>query len=203
MRSLLQSRNFRKNLYRWIGMYVAVILFFTSVVTYSKYMVGVASHENARVANFNVDISYEQTKDCLPGNDETCLIGVYRPTSKIPYYFTVDTTKIEVRTFLTLAINVNESFEIIEFAKMEEGKDSDYQIVNLDGLKEENKVKITDTLMPKEGKKIKYKIVVAYNGANIVTDENGNTYYEHGNEDISQIDKIVTLDYSAKQLTSN
>ena len=182
MRSLLQSRNFRKNLYRWIGMYVAVILFFTSVVTYSKYMVGVASHENARVANFNVDISYEQTKDCLPGNDETCLIGVYRPTSKIPYYFTV---------------------EIIEFAKMEEGKDSDYQIVNLDGLKEENKIKITDTLMPKEGKKIKYKIVGAYNGANIVTDENGNTYYEHGNEDISQIDKIVTLDYSARQLTSN
>jgi len=203
MKSLLQSKTFRKNLYRWLGMYVTVILFFTSVVTYSKYMVGVASNENARVANFNVDIHYEETENCLPGSDQTCHTGTYRPTSKISYYFTVDTTKIEVRTFLALSMNINKSFKIIELSKMEEGKDSSYQIINLDGLKEENKIRMTETLLPKEGKKTKYKIVVIYNGTNIVTDEKGDIYYENGHEDMNQIDKIVTLDYSARQLTSN
>lgn len=204
MKSLLQSKRFRKNLYRWLGMYIGVILLFASVITYSKYMIGFSGKDNARVAKFNIDVNYNETSGCKPGTTETtCLVGKYRPTSKIPYYFTVNTKKIEVRTLFALTINVDSNFEIIELAQLDIGKnETEFKPVDLTDKKEENKIILTNTTAPNSGSEIKYRITVRYKGANILIDSEGNPYYEYNTDNIETIGKIVTVDYSAEQLTS-
>lgn len=203
MKNLLHSKKFRKNLYRWLGMYIGVMLFFTSVITYSKYMIGFVEVENARVANFNIDIHYnEVVGNCKPGALETCTTGKYRPTSPISYYFTVDTQNIEVRTFFILTINVNPNFEIIELASVENNSNNDYQPIDIENIKKNNKINLENTILPSKGKHTKYKITVRYNGKNILKDKNGNPYYEYLDESIEDIGKIVTVDYSAEQKTS-
>lgn len=202
MKYLSHSKKFRKNLYRWLGMYIGVMLFFTSVITYSKYMIGFVEKENARVANFNIDIHYDEDEGCKPGALETCSIGKYRPTSPISYYFTVDTKNIEVRTFFILTINVNSNFEIIELASIENNTSNEYQPINLENIKKNNKINLENTILPAKGKNTKYKITVRYNGKNILKDKNGNPYYEDIDKSMENIEKIVTIDYSAEQKTS-
>jgi len=58
MNRLLHSRVFKKNLAKWIFMYIVTLAFFTSVVTYSKYFSSLASNDNARPAKFNIKIDY-------------------------------------------------------------------------------------------------------------------------------------------------
>jgi len=203
MKDLLHSKRFRENLYRWLGMYIGVILLFASVVTYSKYMVGFSGKDNARVAKFNIEINYNEANGCRPEAAETCLVGKYRPTSEIPYYFTVNTKKIEVRTLFALTINVDPNFKIISLQKLDTSiSPEEYKDIDLLDKQENNKINLIDTVAPNKGKETKYKIIVQYNGSNIQKDKDGNPYYEHGIDNIETIGKIVTVDYSAEQLTS-
>ncbi len=200
MKSLLRKKRVRINLYKWLGMYIGVIALFTSVVTYSKYITEISSSDNARVANFNININYDDGKNCKAGSSEaTCLVGKYRPTSDISYYFTVDTTKLEVRTFFVLTMNVHPNFRIVGLEKLKDGTTDEYEKVNLVN----NQVKkIVNT---NRGNETKYKLIVRYNGGKIVRDEDDNPLYydETLAPDEELPTKIVSVDYSALQITAS
>ncbi len=117
MKGLLHSKRFKENLYRWLFMYVGVIGLLTTVITYSKYVTKMVPHEETgRITNFKADIKYTD-KDGNPCVEGTrCTTGVYRPTSEIKYYFTLE-TEFEVLADLYLTTKIKDSetenFEII------------------------------------------------------------------------------------------
>lgn len=200
MKSLLQNKRFRINLYKWLGMYVGVIALFTSVVTYSKYMSEISRSDNARVAKFDIAVDYNGTENCKSGSKEaTCLVGKYRPTSEIPYYFTVNTKNLEVRTFFVLSINIDSMFEIVKLEKLKDGTTDEYELVDL----KNNQIK--EIVEARKGKETKYKLTIKYNGDKIVRDEFNNPLYydETKAEDEMLPSKIVTVDYSALQITAS
>ena len=106
MNWMLHSKLFKKNLVKWLLMYGGVILLFTSVITYSKYVSQMMSSDSARVAKFIIDI---KPNNCVSNNDSNSNIGNVRPT-KIDYYFTVDTSELEVSSDLILNIYLNYNF---------------------------------------------------------------------------------------------
>lgn len=117
MKGLLHSKRFRENLYRWLFMYVGVIGLLTTVITYSKYMTELISDtDSSRPATFKADIKYTdaQGNPCVDGIK--CTTGIYRPTSEIKYYFTLE-TEFEVLADLYLTTRIKESevdnFEIV------------------------------------------------------------------------------------------
>ena len=59
MKGLLRSKRFRHNLYKWVTMYVGVMLLFTVVVTYSRYMSSLEGSDQAKVARFEVGIRHK------------------------------------------------------------------------------------------------------------------------------------------------
>lgn len=109
MKRLLHSKLFRKNLYNWLLMYIAVIGLFTSVVTYSKYISNFQGDSSAKVALFDAAITYDGVCSGKK-EDERCDVGTFRPVSNISYYFTVDTTNLEVSTIFVTRISIMEHF---------------------------------------------------------------------------------------------
>lgn len=106
MMGLLHSETFRKNLSKWIFMYIAVICLLTSVITYSRFISSFGTDDEARSSKFNVKIEPIATQDSCPDDTETeggessstaVLCTTSRPTSTLEYYFKVDVTEIEVK----------------------------------------------------------------------------------------------------------
>lgn len=200
MKSLLQNKRIRISLYKWLGMYIGVIALFTTVVTYSKYMTEISRSDDARVAKFEININYDGTKNCTPGSKEaTCIVGKYRPTSEVPYYFTVDTRSLEVRTFFVLTINIDSMFKIEKLEKLKEGTTDEYELVDL----KNNQIK--KIVEARGGNETKYKLTIKYNGGKIVRDEeNKPLYYDETIiQDEKLPSKIVSVDYSALQITAS
>ncbi len=104
MKGLLQSKRFRKNLFKWLFMYIGVMALFTSVVTYSKYISNMHSSDQARVAKF----TYKVACDGIDSN--VCNTGVHRLTKPIIYEFVLDTSQLEVSTKFTFAATVSSNF---------------------------------------------------------------------------------------------
>lgn len=113
MISLLHSETFRKNLSKWIFMYVAVMCLLTSVITYSKYISSFGADDEARTSKFNVKIepsTLGTETSCIESTEEgkgtaptiLCTTGTSRPTALLEYYFKVDVTEIEVRSEIHL-----------------------------------------------------------------------------------------------------
>lgn len=123
MKGLLHSKKFKKNLYKWLFMYICVMLLFTSVVTYSKYISTFLSTSTARVAKFKVGIEGENCTN--EENTSKCDIGIKRPTGEITYTFVVK-PELEVKTNVYMSILLNTNFKLIKLEK-----------INLDGTKEE------------------------------------------------------------------
>lgn len=199
MKSLLCNKKVRLNLYKWLGMYVGVIALFTSVVTYSKYMSKLSSNDSARVASFEVKVNYEGAEGCdAADTDATCLVGKYRPTSEIPYYFSVDTRRLEVRTYFVLNINVANSFSIVKLERLIEGTGNLYEDVT---YKNNQVRKIVEA---RKGDITWYKLTIKYNGGKIVRDgDNQPLYYDEAKAIEDLPDKIVTVGYSALQITAD
>lgn len=109
MKGLLHSKRFKKNLCKWLFMYVGCMLILTTVVTYSKYMSTIQSSDSARVAKFNVEV---YNYDCNETITNNCNLDWYRSTSSIDYYFVVDTTDIEVKTQLLVTLYIKDDFEL-------------------------------------------------------------------------------------------
>jgi len=122
MKGLLHSKLFRKNLCKWFFMYIAVIGIFTSVVTYSKYISSMQSNaDKTKVAKFDASITYDRICTEIEEN-QICDIGSYRPTSNISYYFTVDTTNLEVSTMFITRITILDVFKNIKIYDVTENE---------------------------------------------------------------------------------
>lgn len=121
MKGLLHSKLFRKNLCKWFFMYIAVIGLFTSVVTYSKYISSMQNADKTKVAKFDASITYDSVCTEIEEN-QICNNGSFRPTSNISYYFTVDTTNLEVSTLFVTRISVLDVFENIKIYDITENE---------------------------------------------------------------------------------
>lgn len=156
MKELLHSKLFRRNLYKWLFMYVGVMCLLTSVITYSRYITKMQDNDAARVAKFNVNITYD---NICEDSDSTCNYGEYRPTEDFEYFFTVDTTELEVKTLLVTIIRVNKDFNNIKLYDVETGSEFDNYVIN------DNKVTITETINPGDNYIRKYKLTCEFDSS--------------------------------------
>ena len=187
MKKLLHSKVFRKNLFNWLFMYIAVIGLFTSVVTYSKYISGFNNDDAARVAKFDASITYDGI--CAGLNEqEICNIGKFRPKSDLSYYFTVDTKELEVTTVFVTRITILKQFKNIKIYDITDGE---IELTNYE-ITENNEDIVyifTEELDTSNTYTRKYKITMNYDYAN-----NDSDYSEE-----HQINGAVTVGYSAVQ----
>ncbi len=128
MSNLLHNKLFRLNLLRWFVLYIGVIFIFTTVVTYSKYITSIPSEHKARTAKFNVTITNDKICSSL---SNLCNLEYYKPYAEIEYYFTVDTSELEVLSDLLVTINVNKEFRILSFTYL---SDPNYEVTIPDVL---------------------------------------------------------------------
>lgn len=156
MKELLHSKLFRRNLYKWLFMYVGVMCLLTSVITYSRYITKMQNDDTARVAKFNVAITNDNI--CNESEDK-CHYGTLRPTEEYEYFFTVDTTELEVKTLLVTIINVNKDFTNIKLYDVESGNEFNNYVVN------DNKVTITETIKPGDNYVRKYKLTCEFDSS--------------------------------------
>lgn len=127
MNGLLKSKVFKKNLCKWLVMYVSILGLFATVVTYSKYMSSLQLNGKAETAKFVVNVTYP---DSCKDSTESCSIGSLRPTSNYNFDFNIE-TQLDVKTLLHLDIYLNEKMEIVDLyrdgAKLT--KDTDYAVI--------------------------------------------------------------------------
>jgi len=124
MKGLLHSKRFKKNLKKWLFMYMCALLMFTTVITYSKYISQYGMGDVARITKFNVEIenvainnndeykcdvlnNEKKTLNCTANSDLK-----YRPTKDLNYTFKL-LPDFEVNTLLTTSMYVPDTFEII------------------------------------------------------------------------------------------
>lgn len=198
MKGLLHSKRFRRNLKRWICMYVGVLVLFTSVVTYSRYVSKFSSSSSAKVSKFNIEIQKGEVK--TSSNSDPIM-----PTDEIYYTFKV-IREFEVKTLLVLTVNAEPGF-LIE--KIEEA-DTNLLIYSSDLSYENNYkyskdgyqvqdnnqkiVSITKPITYLEGQIHKtYKVTLKFDYSSVQ-----DTYYKFKDKDLKER-PIVNLDYSATQ----
>lgn len=216
MKGLLHSKRFKKNLAKWLFMYVGVMLILTSVITYSRYISSWLQADEARITKFNVKIDklictdYEDEERCSKN----------RPTASIPYYVKLDTKELETNALLVLTFDVDSRFEIIKIDEVEKNgeavptyreiygelEDGSYGLkdtVHYTRSKISNKLELKQNFHPK-GKETTYRVTLKYTPSRIY-DENGNFLYYDFSDDttfqeaIATIGDIIRVDYSAKQ----
>lgn len=199
MKGLLHSKRFRRNLKRWICMYVGVLILFTSVVTYSRYVSNLSLNDEAKVTKFNVNIGKGEAST-ESGKDP------FLPTDTIYYTFTV-TPNFEVKTLLALTVNAEDRFtieSIIEETSNLEIYNKDIRNQNagaitvsadttVDGNNDNTKVVISRTISSAEAKSTTYKIALKFKYEDIKE-----TYYTL--DEYLREKAIVNVDYSARQL---
>ncbi len=194
MKGLLHSKRFKKNLTKWILMYIGVIGLLTTVITYSKYMTTLhGESDTARVAKFAIDIRDDKCSNVVT---KYCNYDTYRLTDEIEYYFTVDATGLEVITKVYLTFTINSNFEIVknEITEIDPTTLEERTILleNNSGSTGLNYVKTVkegiDNFGPGGNTKKIYKIVLKYNGSDYAS-----SYPYDENR------PIVQLDYSAIQ----
>lgn len=197
MKGLLHSRKFKRNLMKWICMYVGVLLLFTSVVTYSRYVSKFSNGDNAKVSKFNIEIIKGEVGSSSKSDP-------ILPTDAIYYNFKV-VREFEVKTLLVLTVNAEPGF-IIEKIEEDTGlliyssslshensfsydKDG-YHINDIDS----KKVDIIRPITYAEGKIQKnYKITLKFDYSSVQ-----DTYYKLSEKDLQER-PIVNIDYSATQ----
>jgi hypothetical protein len=212
MKGLLQSKIFRKNLKKWLCMYVGALLLLTTVVTYSKYISKFNMDEDARITKFDVTVKNIENENltCTGEIDKLdCTTkDTYRPTTKIPYEFVV-TPNFEVNTLLATTIYVPASFNIERLEEIdgdplydekENIKDSSITISKLKDKNEKGEEVDTATIITitkkidtddiiNSNKPKTYKITIKYN-----YDEE--TYLTADKENLS----VIKIGYSATQI---
>ena len=213
MASLLQSKVFRKNLYRWLGMYVCIMMCTITIVTYSRYVTSLsATTNNARVANFKVKLNYDNAYNCIPSieNNEYTICEVnennpVRPTSEISYNFTVDSRELEVRTRLLLVITVDPRANPVspnfKFVSLKRWNGNSYEEVDSKEFTvQNNKIMLDYIIEPSSKLLTQYMVTVKYNEENLEDDGDGIKYYS--GVEISAND-IVAISYRATQEPSS
>ncbi len=208
MTSLLQSKVFKRNLIRWIGMYACIMMFTVTIVTYSRYVSRISSNDNARVASFNIKVLYDDSYNCVAeivdGKYKVCEVNEVRPTSAISYNFTVDATKLEVRTRLFLVITVDPStinpfspdFKFYSLERWDPELGYYVEVDTSEFTVENNKIKLDYIIEPSSAMKAKYRVTVKYNADKLEDDGDGIKYYS--GEEI-KVNDLVAVSYIATQ----
>lgn len=156
MKGLLHSKKFKTNLYKWLFMYVGVMLLFTTVITYSKYISSMDGDDEARPARFIVKV---EPLECT-----NCNLTAYRPTSKIEQNFQINLEELEVTTDLELTITVdNDYFELLSFEPIL-GKNETPLLGSCAGSTSSNtnEAKVCGRIPVESNKLLKYKAIVKY-----------------------------------------
>ena len=175
MKYLMYSKKFKQNLVKWLCMYCGIVCLFTIIVTYSRYITELTSQEGARVAKFNVYVTYNGVCSQIDSNED-CNYGSLRPIDSLSYYFTVDTRQLEVNTTLVTNILINEDFEnyrLYDVTSVEKlyVENIDYSVTN-------NTISIVEDVNALNGYLRKYKLTVDYKNKD---NYNQNYYY---NDDV-------------------
>lgn len=114
MKGLLQSKKFKQNLYKWLFMYVGVLLLLATVITYSRYIAGLLGASNeARPSRFHVKV---EPIDCN-AIDKKCNTGNYLFDDEITYAFEVDTSELETNADLVVTVTADKDFEITKIVQ--------------------------------------------------------------------------------------
>lgn len=183
MNGLLHSKVFKKNLYKWLIMYIGIIGLFFTVVTYSKYMSSMQGSSGTKAAKFIVNIKFlDNDTRCI---DNTCNYGSLRPTSDYDFYFQVDTRELEVSTILATSITVDTrltNIHIFDITDESNVKEITYN-------KTDNKYTIVDNIDQGNGSLKTYKVT-----ANL--DNTNNSLYD---QEIL-INDAIKVEYSAVQV---
>lgn len=139
VKELLQSKNFKKRLGKWIAMYVGVMCLLAIVVTYSRYVSTHMASTSARAAKFDVKINQEvscQDMASITPNTVACFENNYDDTSQglrakpqIGFYFTVDTRDLEVSSKLVITTTIK---------KNEKNYFTGYQLYDVTNLNKNN-----------------------------------------------------------------
>lgn len=191
MKGLLQSKRFKKNLGKWVFMYVLCMGLFTTVVTYSKYISNMMDNaDEARVSKFNINLKYCDDEDCVDPKTENSTVKKYRPFDEMVYYFIVDTSNLEVDVNLVLTANIDSHFKIKEIKEI--GNDNAVNFISENSIKK-SVIAGTQNL-------IKYKVTVVYDINQVTKDQdqsNKNPIYIFDEKNAYD---ILTIGYSATQI---
>lgn len=165
MKGLLQSKKFKKNIGKWLIMYILCMGLFTTLVTYSKYISKMLStNDEARVSKFNISLKYCDNENCDNGGSNTPIDKRYAPYNEIIYYFAVDTSTLEVNAELFLTARILDNhFKLKEIKEIT----STTGQVNSVSKNSNGGDTISITTNVKAGDKTlrKYKVTVVYNEA--------------------------------------
>lgn len=161
MKGLLQSKIFKKNLGKWLFMYVMCMGLFTTVVTYSKYISNMLDQgDAARVSKFNINLQYCKDATCEDAGIEELDVEQYSPTGEIAYYFAVDSSNLEVNADLFFTLSTDHHFKIKKIEKIVGDK---YELMSNNSKNENEKTAtIADQVIAGSKEKNKYKVTVAY-----------------------------------------
>lgn len=206
MKELFQSKIFKRNIRKWLFMYIVCMGIFTTVVTYSKYISNMLNgNDEARVSKFDIELQYCKDELCNENNNN---IKKNRPTNKIEYYFAVNTSNLEVKTDLFLTVSVDNHFKI---EKIEKIVNENYITIDSSSKNNNNKTRtIEEKSLIGSSEKIKYKVTIIYDET--VIDYNASGEVENGvlldsktglkkyifNENTKH--NILTVGYSAVQI---
>lgn len=191
MKGLLHSKTFKKNLRKWLFMYVGTLCILTSVITYSKYMSSFSGNTEARTAKFNIKV--EKLYKCDNKLTETsCQTEATRPLEKYDFYFKVDTTELEVSSLVVITTKANENLygDAFKINKIEEVDKNGESNANKAGesITINDEGKINYTINPNDAKQIRY-YKVEVNHTIQDSDSNGTSN-----------DNALLVGYSAKQI---
>lgn len=196
MKELLHSKSFKRNLRKWVFMYCCVMFVLTIVITYSRYISSMTGTDMARAAKFDIEVSYDSCSSKDINGNVTCFdnsMTEARPADKVNFYYTVDTSGLEVATKLVTTIKINNK-------KTADGKlyFSNFKLYNIDDNKEtpiditssDNSITSTEDITLGEGKKKRYKLVMDY------------AYQDVGYSEpiVLENENFISVDYSATQI---
>lgn len=208
MKGLLQSKIFKKNLGKWLFMYLLCMGLFTTVITYSKYISSLLDEsDSARVSKFNIVLKYCSDATCSDATTTAPSVTTYRPFDDMIYYFAIDSSNLEVDTDLYLTLGLDRHFKVKELVEITDGVTEGTDLTNTLDVSQKTQL-IERKVVAGDKNLIKYMITVVYDETvvdkkedgtvmnGIVKDEDGITRYIF---DESQEYQIVTVDYSAEQ----
>lgn len=167
MKELLHSKEFKKNIIKWLFMYCCVMFILTIVVTYSRYITSTSGMDGAKTAKFNVNVKYDECSSIPVKDSEVCFdntMSESRPSDKVSFYYTIDTTNLEVKTKLVTIVNINNPSkgDIKYFSNFKLYKIINGNEIEVETTKSTDSITATEDIDLGQGKKEQYKLVMDY-----------------------------------------
>lgn len=164
MSGLLHIKRFRQNMFKLFVIYIVVMLSTTSVITYSRYITSMESTAYARPARFDIeidqgDVCVANTNICKEGSG----VSKFKPYDQLDYYFTVDTSQLEVTTDMDTTITIDSHFNFVSiYEKNSDDEEYSELTINEDYTVSSRAVYVYQKVIAGEGSVKSYKIRISY-----------------------------------------